>query len=318
MSITYKGIRNGPYDKDASGGITTSRVLLYHFNNAETSVEVSQQSEIPAHGTPHPDDDSLLLVGVSINATEGDGIKSGKYEVTLNYARQTVSGSFSSDQTVAPWKRNPYDISLTPVEYSKVFDKSYVDGDANGEPSNPVLNPAEDPYEDTIAERNTVLRFSYNLETWKPHWINYYIDTVNSSDVIVCDIGIKAKRGCVRNLSATRLVEYDSSGDETYIYWRIDVEIEVSRRPWQREILARGLFFITGGKKERIYFDPTGATKFGKKDDLSDDAMPVDEPQLLDSDGALVGYGGTPYYQTFYDKFITSWRALSFPRRAQS
>lgn len=317
MSITYMGARNGPYDKDRNGNIASSRVLVYHFTAAESSVEVAQQAEIPDHGTAHPDDATLKLVGVAVSEpTMGDGIKSGRYDVTLSYAREVRSGSFAADQTVAPWKRDPYDISLQPVEYAKAFTKSYVDGDSNGNPSNPVLNPAGDPYEDTVVERNTCLRFAYNLEDWNPNWVCDYIDTVNSSDVLVCDIGIRSRRGCIRNLSATRIVEYDNEGAQTYVYWRIDVEIEVSRKRWLRDILARGLNFISGGAKYRIYTDNAG--NFGKKADMGDDAIAVDEPQLLAANGSLVGYGGTPVYQTFYDKYTTSWKCLSFPGRAQS
>lgn len=316
MSITYKGERNGGWSQDKDGNVTSSRLLVYHFNSAESAVEIAQQSGIPKIGDVHPDDPALFVSGVSISEPmEGDGVKSGKYDVTVSYARATVSVQFGrNDRTVAPWDRPPYDLSITPIDVVKAFQKSYQDGDTNGNPSKPVLNPAGDPYEDSTAERHTVIRFSYNLETFRPQWIGQYVDSINVSAVEVIDIGISARRGCLRNLSASQVKEYDNEGELTYTYWKVDVEIEVSRTEWKREILARGLFFLDGGNKFRIYTDEDGLV--GKLSDMGGNPIPVDEPQLLTAVGALLALGGTPVYDVFYDKFPSNWAALSLPESA--
>ena len=317
MSITYKGLRNGGWSQDKDGNVTSSIVWVYHFNGSENAVQIAQQTGLPQIGDPHPNDATLTVSGVSVSEPmEGDGVKSGKYEVTISYARATNSTQFdTNDRTVAPWNRPPYDLSITPVDVVKAFQKGYQDGDTNGNPSKPVLNPAGDPYEDSTAERHTVIRFSYNLETFRPQWIGQYVDSINVAAVGVVDIGINARRGCIRNLSASQVKEYDNEGVLTYTYWKVDVEIEVARTEWKREILARGLYAKDATSKYRIYFRNDGATGAarGRADVLGTDPIPAEEPQLLMATGYLLADGGTPVYDTYYDKFTSNWAALSLP-----
>lgn len=315
MSITYKGVLNGPYQSSRDGGVTSSRVLVFYFNAAESAVEVAQQTEIPDTGTAHPDDAALLLSDISISEPkEGDGIKSGKYEVTLNYVRP-ASGQANTvqDKSVAPWERPPFDISVSPKEVVQAFVKAYDTGDVNGTPTKPVLNPAGDPYEDSTATQNTALRFSYYLEDFYPYWSELYSDTINADDIQVCDIGVPAKRGLLRGLSFAPQREYDAEGALLYEFVRVDAEIEISKREWSREILARGLYYLDGTNKIRIHVSQSGAT-YGAPADCGDKPIPVDEPQKLTAAGALYPATATGgYYQTFNDKFAANWGPMGFP-----
>lgn len=313
MSIIYKGVRNGVFSKDKDGNISTERILVFLFNAGESSVKISQQTQIPVNGTAHPDDSTLLLSNVSISQKDGDE-KKGTYEATLTYIR-TNNNTITNNATVLPWKLKPYDIAMSPVEIGIAFQKSYKDGDSFGNPSQPVLNPAGDPYEDGQTRQNTILRFSYNLETFNSSWITHYVDTVNKSSTTVIDVSIDAMKGRLKNLTPSLQYQYDNKGNLQYTYWKIDVEIEISPVVWKREIMARGLYFLDGGKKYRIYTDNKGT--YGKQEDIGEDGIPVDEPQRLTEAGAL--YGGTTgaFYQTFYDKFTANWSTLNLPKSAK-
>ncbi len=321
MSITYKGVKNGPWTMDRTGGIQTSRILVFYFSAAETAVEIAQQTQIPELGTAHPDDPKLLLSSIAVSEPmEGDQVKSAKYEVTLNYQRIVSSGGSmnTTDRNKAPWDRAPYDISMSAQEYSVGFEKAYQAGDEPGNPSLPVLNPAGDPYEESTTIYTTLLRFSYNLETFDSDWVGRFVDSINDTAVNVIDVAIPKYRGRIKNLAPSYQLEYDNAGELRYSFWRVDVEIEIYRKNIQKDILARGLFFLDSGdvnKKLRIYFDPsaTGSNNIGARDDLGSNAAPVDVPIKLDTDGTILATGAAPYYDSYEDKWAGSWEPLSLP-----
>jgi len=315
MAITYKGERRrGAFTVDADNNATLPRTLVFHFNAAESPLDVFAQSQIPARGSAHPNDSSFKLTGLSIDQVEGDA-KSGAYEVSLVYTRRGA-GNTAQDSTVAPWRRRPYDISIPSQEVVVPFQKSYLAGDVNGAPSLPVLNPAGDPYEDSASLYHAVLKFSYNIETFDAGWIPLFLDTVNNTAETVLDIIIPAQRGRIKSLFPTYAEEYNAAGTRQYTFWRVDVEIEISPSPWYREIMARGLYALSSAyslsSKYRIYQDKDGT--FGKREDLTDEAVPVDEPQRLNLDGTLYTSSLTgAVYNTFFDKFYADWNPLGFP-----
>ena len=315
MSITRQSgwILNGEYSRDAAGNLTTTRTYRYLFTAGESPVQVAQQSDILENGATHPDNDKMKVRNLQIVQVDGDP-KKGSYDAIYTYTLNKQTDV--NDETIAPWKRNPYNISITPLEQVVAFQKAYQDGDSLGNPTKPVLNPAGDPYEDTTVEQNTIVRFTYNLKDFNPEWIDKYTDTVNKDATTVIDLKLTAKKWRIKNLSTSYQIEYDAEGEALYKYWSVDTELEGSKKIWQKEILARGLYFketIDGTPtKFRIYTDDAGL--YGKKSDMGTGAIPVDEPQLLNSDGSLYTSGDV-YYDTFYDKFFIAWTPLNFPKK---
>jgi len=329
MSITYKGVLNGGADIDSSGNVTAKRVLVFYFNSGESSVKILQQSQIPKIGTVHPDNQTLYLTSISVSEPmEGDA-KSSKYHVTLNYARTRENIESKNNQNVAPWSIPPYDISFAPVEYVTAFQKGYADGDVNGSPSEAVLNSAGDPFEESTTQQNLILRFTYNLQDFTPSWILDYMDTINREDMSILDIQIPAYRGRIKAISATKQKQYDTEGKVQYNYWIINAEIEISKTPWYKLIMQRGLYFLTditpmSATKERIYKRVDGGTgdNFGTKENTGVDSVPCDEPQRLKADGSLLDPTGgdntvESVFIDYWDKYDCSWSPLNFPKTAQ-
>lgn len=324
MSITYYGAKNGGLEFADNGDMSTSRILVYHFNAGESAAEIAKQSEIPARGTAHPDNATLKLRSYSISApTEGDTIKSGKYEVTLNYTRTAASGNTEKDASVAPWKRRPYDISFPSVTYVVPFVKGYDTGDTKDSPSVPVLNAAGDPFEDSVERERRLIKFSYNLKTFPFTWQDQFCDTINLSPVTIMDVLIPARFGRIKQLFPSLQEEYDADGDLQYSFWKVDVEMEVNSEEYKKEIMQRGLFALgtadTISTKYRIYIDSEGTMGNVDDCDSTKNPVPVDEPQRLNTDGTLYNTNTDgAYYATFYDKFAQDWSPLNFPKTVKA
>jgi len=321
MAITYIGTKNGGLDFDGDGNITTSRILTYHFNASESAVDISARAEIPARGTAHPDNPSISLRSFAVSAPmEGDGLISGKYEVTLNYSRTTTNSE--KDASVAPWKRRPYDISIPSATFVVPFQKGYKSTDRKDSPTVAVLNAAGDPFEDSVEKERRSIKFSYNLKTFPFDWFDSFSDTINKAAVQILDIGIAARKGRIKTLFPSRVEEYNADGTLKYSFWKIDVEIEMNSEEYKKEIMERGLFALgtadTIGTKYRIYIDTYGTMGKLTDCDSSKKPIPVDEPQRLNADGTL--YNTTvdgAYYATFYDKFEADWAPLSLPKTSR-
>lgn len=321
MSINYMGVHNGGLEYDGDGNISTVRKLIYHFNAGESAVDIAARSEIPLRGTAHPDNSSISLRSYSISEPmEGDGLKSGKYEVTLSYSR-TMTNS-ERDASIVPWKRRPYDISIPTNTFVVPFQKGYQTGDSKGSPSQAVLNSAGDPFEDSIEQERRSLKFSYNLKNFPFDWLDKFSDTINQSPVQILDIGIATRKGRIKSLFPSKVDEYEADGELKYTFWKVDVEIEINNEEYKKEIMQRGLFALgtasTIGSKYRIYIDTDGT--MGKLTDLdsSKNPIPVDEPQRLNQNGTLYNTNvDGAYYATFYDKFAADWGALNFPKTSK-
>lgn len=316
MSITYIGNRNADLTKDNSGNIKTAVIMLYHFNAGESPVAVLKDENIPAIGAVHDDNPALSVSDIKISAPQEGDEKSGAYEVTVNYAyTPSVQAGVGGAAGKKPWELGATDVGTGPIEVVVPFVKGYKPsgGDKVGSPSIPVLNPVGDPYEESTVRQHIILRFAYCLKTFNVAWYTTYISSVNADAATICGCAIAQNKGCIKSLSADYQEKYDDTGTLEYSYWKVNVEIEVAPEGWTKEIMCRGLYFLEGGKKYRIYTDGKG--NYGKKSSMGNDAEPVDEPQKLTLTGAI--YTGTDAkYQPFYDHPALSWAALNFPKKA--
>jgi hypothetical protein len=318
MSISFIGKKYSTLSEDQGGTITTSIDFTFYFNAAESPVDVLAEDDVPALNSKHPQGNNLYANGRSVALEEGDGAKSGKYVVTVSYTndRRINTQSRSDTADTAPWNLPPYDISIQPIDITKLFLKSYDEGN----PSKALIevkNPAGDPYESTIVDQNTLIKFSFNLRDFKDSWIDSYTNTVNVDTVTIVDKIIPAKKGRIRNLNASQQKIYEEDGTQKYKYWKVDVEIEKSPEEWKKEFVIVGLNFIDTGdsnKRKRIYTDNKGT--YGSEQDIVDageTATAVDVPVKLNADGSL-NVDGAAVYDTYYDKPYINWKELNLPQ----
>jgi len=332
MAVTYMGKTYGSLAENENGIINTTINYIFHFDDAESPVDIFAQSEVPARNTQHPSGNGLYALTRAISKPEeGDEIKSGKYIVTVIYSNdlRINNVSESSSNELAPWKLPPYDISIFPLDVTKSLIKAYAAGDKKGSPSVHVVNSANDPFDVQTVEQNTIYRFSYNLRNFRDYWIDSYADTVNNSSITVIDKTIPRFKGRLRNIGGTFQRIYDENGTIKYKYWKVDIEIEKSPEIWQIELMQLGFYFIDAGdsnKKKPIYTDGEGG--FGARQTLIEDLVTgedteedakekvtlVSNPQKLGDNGELLGVVATPKYETFSPKAMVGWRSLNMPK----
>lgn len=319
MAITFKGERRTALQKNNNNVSTTSRIFLYHFDTWTSGVQISQQSELPLIGEEHPNDSSLICTGINTGEPDPNDKPSGKFLAIASYTNQQNSFSIGS-QAIRPWQLPPYNISYPPFESTIVFEKSYQSGDKNGIPSLPVLNSAGDPIADVTNENSWMIKFSYNLKTVNGNWMDFFLDTVNNQDITIVGFNVPSGKGRLKQMQPSFHRTFDAQGELLYKYWQIDIEIEVRKQKWQKELLDQGLNILDAEKKYRIYTDGKGV--FGKRSDMlasaddPDDVVAVDEPMKLDGSGALLDQAlqTAEYLEPKFDKFFTNWNPLSFPR----
>lgn len=314
MTIKFIGNKYAPLNEDKNGILSTTVDYIYYFNAAESPVDILAESTIPARGSQHPSGGNLYALRKTISAPqEGDEAKSGKYTVSVAYTndlRQDITKQGETPAT-APWNLPPYNISIFPIDITVPFIFGYDAGDAPGSPSKSVLNPVGDPYEAVTLKQNTIIKFSYNLRNFSGTWIDRFSDTVNNSSVVVVRQEISTQKGRIRNLGGSLQKIYDDEGALLYKYFKVDIEIEKAKDIWKQEIMRRGLYFLSGGHKYRIYTDNDG--NYGKKEDMGSEPTAVDEPQRLTEAGALYS-GDSAEYDTFFDKPFISWGSLNLPK----
>jgi len=319
MAITFEGERKKGAQTDNKNITRTSRIFTFHFTNFESGVIIKRQAALPLIGSPHPDDPSLIARAIDTgDPNSNDKGKSGVYDVVVPYDNDV--DLWVSSQSTRPWKLPPYNISYPPFETIIPFTKSYQDGDKNGEPSLPVLNSANDPIADVTNDHSWFVKFTYNLKTVNPNWLDYFLDTVNNQDVQIVSFNVPAGKGRLKQIQPSYQRTYDSSGDILYKYWKLDIEIEVKKQKWQKEIMDQGLNVNIENKKYRIYTDNDG--NFGSVGGLmdggasKDDIVAVDEPLKLDGEGGLLNQSlpTAVYLPPKFDKFFTNWKPLSFPK----
>jgi len=323
MAIEFRGRRQRALTRNNDNVASTSIVFLYRFTDFESGVEISTQPDIPLIGAVHPDDPSLICNNINTGDPNTTDQKSGTYGVVASFSNNIDEFSIGS-QTTRPWKLPPYNLSFPPFTLNVPIERTYQSGDANGFPTRPYVNSANDLIADTRVEYGKTVKFSFNLKTVREGWIDEFIGTINDRDIMVVGKTIPALKGLLRQFQATPKKTFDTEGELLFTYEQIDVEIDVRKRQWDKQPADIGFNFLVddgGIKKFRIYTDNRG--NFGRKTVLQalpgaieEDIIPFDEALKLDGLGALRDQAleGVTFLGPFFDKFPHSWDALSFPK----
>lgn len=314
MTITYMG-ETRPGTSRSNGVTSTTREFKYYVTDGTRSLNVLSQSEIPADNEAHPDNNNLLCTGVTVSGIEdGDGKKSGTYIATAEYSNDPNElPDVTITRSSTPWNDPPFNWTIDSVDSPTGLTKAYQDGDNRENPSQPYLNSAGDPFDVITSIPIRVMSFSYNLRFFDDTWIRDFSDTINSTPITVTGIEIPARFGLLRRLRATKIDVTGDSVNDSFSYYKVDVEIELHRQQIQLQIIDQGFKFISSGTKYRIYVDTDGT--LGKQGDLSSSAKKVDTAEKLNgTNGALyTGDSDNASFINFNHKYAADWSTINLP-----
>lgn len=315
MSVTSinERIDSGTGSESATKRSHTRVFIIETSSSADNTATILNNREVgpdvlPRANDTHPDDAAATCSNISIRRLDAT-----EWEATCQYDYTGDTATTTGEEEVNPWYLPPYNISISSFAKQRVVEKGYETGDAQGSPSEPIVIPVDPPdkfdpppVDDTYI---TLLKFSYNLETFSISWVSQYRNTINLNPIVVLDLSIASKQALLQNISGTRNAIKNNSGMR--YWWQVDVELAISENGFDIELLLAGFHMMDSGSKYEIGIDSTGTIV--KRPAASKTIDAVTEPQLLKADGTLVGKGGTPVYKKWQTKYAKDWASLNLP-----
>jgi len=297
--------RNGTRNKDGISdykrvyNVISTNVLTE--DQALVATDTTSGFQIPAINSSHFSDTKAKTFSVSASPKDGDN---KTWTVNVGWQTQLGSGSYDDEEnTTDPTTQRP-EVSYGHATYTKVMSKAYQDGDTYGNPTLPVENTAEDPFDPPITQDSslTIIELNYNTRSFDPDWMRQYENTINKSAVRVGGARIPALQGRIVALDADPL--YD---DNDELYWKVSCQIELNSSGFTAKILNQGFNFLDSGTKRPIIIT--------KKDETTGKETKVvaNDPQKLALDGTVLAVGGTPVYRDFNVYWRAEWKALNLP-----
>jgi hypothetical protein len=232
----------------------------------------------------------------------------GYYESTLVYQPRTGSSAESSEDK--PWKQ-PAVLDWGTLTIEKPFDLAYDTGDAQGDPSLPVVNATRDPYDPPALtlENDMIINIEKNYRVFDVNWKSLYQDTINSEAMTIAGIAVGAGQGLL--LDVHPRLYYTGDGDA---YYAVGFEIHASVTGHSQFILEQGFYKYAGGvnttKKAIMLSDIDSEVTVDTDADKQ-----VTEPQLLKANGDLLGPTADAITTEYQEKFQRSWTPLNLPVR---
>lgn len=240
-------------------GIVTMTRRLY-YKDALNASEIFSHNTFPKVYSAHPNNATYKFTGNAQVAPLNE--KSRTWYADLEYSNDTTGnagggGTLSGEPVTsdtAPWELAPEQINFTYPEITVPFEYAY---DASGNATIPVQNTAGDPYAVEKPSKITQMSFTFATKNWNINNTFDYGNTINASQIKICNFTIKAKSALLYGLEPSYMTVYDDSGNIKWQYWQVNVTMQIDNRGrlFSRELLNLG---------DRM---------FGEAIDLSDDAL---------------------------------------------
>ena len=267
--------------------------------------DILAEASLPVMYSVHPADPTCFATQRLPSNIGGDGIE---WEVVIGY--DTIEGVTASP--LAPGFTTiedlPAKISYGFVQYQRVADKAYKAADVQGDPTEPIDNTANDPFDPPVMKNvsNLVITITrHESESFfDPVVVKQFKDTINEVAITIAGVPIEAKQGRMKRIASTKMV--DRLGKTVF---NVTYEIEVEPETWDVKVLNQGYYYLNGGvaaDKRRILEQDIGSTTDNPTD-------PVTQPQKLDSAGEILGTGDTVWLP-FQLYFARKWGALDLPK----
>lgn len=280
------------YNVISDTALSESQVLI--------ATDTTTDFQIADINSSHYTDSRAKCVNVSASPKDSDR---KTWEVTVKWQTMKGSGSYDDEDenTTDPTTQRPK-VSFGSTQYTKVVDKYYGAGEAQGSPAQPIQNSAGEPFDPPVQLEfsRTIIEISYNTRIFETNWMREFENTVNEKAETVGGMNIPAGEGRITTLDADPL--YD---DNDELYWNVNAQIELNDDGYILKLLDQGF----------NYLDNDDLTEFTVKDKDGND-VPASEPQKLNGTGgkwADESPAIDPQYLEFEIYFSKDWKSLNLP-----
>lgn len=288
--------RNGAENAD---GFTYKRVYQVKSDTALdefqalTAVDTVTAVTVPKVGEKHPGHSRAVVTERSVTDEDAGKV----WSIDVSYATPEGEGPHDEDDEDSDPCSQRAVVKFGSAPYSKVIFRAYQAGDTQGNPSKPILNSANDPFDPPLQDEvsRPVISIKYNLRRFSPGLKFQLENTINSEETLCVKLHIPAKWGRLLAIACDPM--YDA---EDELYWAMEVQIEINSDTYTRKLLDQGFYYMDGATKKEI----TAKDKAGAD-------VAVTEPQKLNGTG---GIGTTPAFLSFETFWPASWKPLNLPR----
>lgn len=249
-------------------------------SETDTVVTLMNSSSIVQEGDAFPGDASMLCKNVTF--TQNKQIRT-QWEVTATYERPQPEGGGPGSGTGSPEDEVP-EYSVGSQQYTKFFEK-----DANGVV---IKNSANESFVPPPEGNQSigVYRITRNRLQFNDGESAAYRDTVNADafTITATETEWQFAKGTCYLQSYDGVRQYRAGVTESGYYWRVTWIILWKEEGWRKSLLDQGLRRIppgAGGGSTAISVAIKGV-----------DGLPVNELQLLDGAGEVLGVGLPPVF----------------------
>jgi hypothetical protein len=285
-SATLSYLIEGLSYTDSKEGRALSETCNIVFATAVTDPIDAQNVSGLTRGVQHRDLKFLFIDNVQFTAESGND-----WTAQISYLPLPPSDN-NKPATNKP-KVTPYK-----WDYTEVVEYDKLTGDA-------FLNPAGDPLDPPfIIERSS---FGFRIQVAEKRFSETKyaaIGSVNASALVICGVTVPAY--------CARLDLYDPKpavDEKGYPYFIVDYEVAISKKTdkdgaiigFKEETLNQGFNYLDAGTKRKIFIK-----------DVNDEDIEPNEPQLLDSNGAVTT---TPSYTIRAPRPTVDFRQFNLPSK---
>jgi hypothetical protein len=324
MSYTVNKFNDKPgYTNKADGTRSYSVKYIVESTTAnDLNIHAARKATgMPVAGSAYEYDSGVFLSTVSVDDVKFTDSKTIFY---FNAEYEIPTGGGGEPGGDDPLNQ-PVKVTYGNVKYQVPFDMAYKSTDAQGSPTEPVVNTAGQKFDPPAVKMkiNSLISLQYNVRIFRQEWQEIYTDTINLSAVNILGSVIPVNCARINELTATNA--FDSDGKE---YWQVNVSIEKSKTPFTVNLLNQGFMALNStGILDNIYvFSDADAvapalksviqckSDFANTKQLIADGLlePVQEPQKLDENGQV---SETPLYTSFKQNYSADWSPLLIPKR---
>lgn len=226
---------------DTDGAFEVRKQIFFAGGISDTSVDVLAHPSYPAHRSVLYEDPSFTLRSSTLTRVGDTAQTTWLCEAIY----RTQSGKSGNTRGKKPWELAIQEPSITWDAREVPFELAYND---DNDLVIPVVNRANQPIQATTTERSKVISFYYYKQA-RPSI--YRTPVTNTAKLTILDEPeIDAGDALLMPLTFQYMTTYDqSSSSKSYNYYKIDVEIHVSKRGWKRKFLNVGTRakFTVGG-----------------------------------------------------------------------